>query len=805
MATLDLSPPASRHSNSAGSPLPRIPRRTLSNSGSRPSCLMIVPDSPPRSATLIIQPPTPPHSAPPTRNGSGSGSSSSSDSPVHFLVPRQRRPRERSSRMRTPEESTPTPAVLRARATAAAPPAPEQVAFPTHCGPSSPETPRAPSVSGANRVRQANGAVATSMPEFPSAVRAEPPARASSVSIPANVSAQLARKKSGEPLKSSLKSRRAVVRGDLSVVTDEPCAAGACASKSEPTTPMQSSKSVHFDAQLEHVKLFLAEQKPLAVSRDGSPTTDTSGTDSDFPAFIFGGEDARREGRRQGRGRLTMTVANMRARDNDDAGAAAAECALEALALGADGAAVTGRVRVRNVAFEKWVAVRFTFDGWQTTSEVTARYVHTRPGGADDVFAFSIRLHDMLPRIDEKTLVLAVRYTVAGREIWDNNAGDNFHVRFARLPADAAPSPPPPPPQPQPQISTSQSQPMLSQTLNLNQSESETEREENERRNMSDLRLKLEKVASQRTPPAHTHTPSSRAADTFNIRSSAPLAARYDLSASFRRPWKSPSPTHTRTRTHPAAAAPRSPPHAHPRTRPQFTARALDFSFRSEGPAAGSDEEDGTTPMPFARVRHARNHQRGGYFDLGPATPGPSARKALPAAFRDAPRFGAVAAGVGMGMGMGGMLGPWPLARGGSEESTPSVTSQSEESSASSSPSGSPREESMLGCLARQRQGGVASPVNDPSYNVFLNKFCFYTGPDSLLDVQPESIQRSHSASSVEEFLSSPDSNYHLVPGSTPARSPSFDDVAYMSGQSTPTARGFVDVQMSPTPISLAS
>ena len=83
-------------------------------------------------------------------------------------------------------------------------------------------------------------------------------------------------------------------------------------------------------------------------------------------------------------------------------------------------------------------------------------------------------------------------------------------------------------------------------------------------------------------------------------------------------------------------------------------------------------------------------------------------------------------------------------------------------------------------------------------------RFCFYTGPDSLLDVQPDAIQRSHSASSVEEFLSSPTSNYHLSPGSTPTRSPSFDDVAYMSGASTPTARAIVGSQPA-TPISLAS
>ena len=38
------------------------------------------------------------------------------------------------------------------------------------------------------------------------------------------------------------------------------------------------------------------------------------------------------------------------------------------------GTTVEGVVRVRNLAFEKWLAVRFTLDKWQTTSEVTARY-----------------------------------------------------------------------------------------------------------------------------------------------------------------------------------------------------------------------------------------------------------------------------------------------------------------------------------------------------------------------------------------------------------------------------------------------
>ncbi|KAH9914470.1 putative phosphatase regulatory subunit-domain-containing protein [Fomitopsis serialis] len=788
-----MPPSFSRHSNSAGSALPRIPRRSPSVSNSRFSFTKAIPDSPPsppKPTVLVVQPPTPPHAAAmttprPPCTASASGSSSSSDSSMQFFVTRQRRSRM-GSKMRSPEESTPTPAVLRARSSSPS----EQVAFPTHVGPLSPETPR-PSSSGGIPHAPATAP----LPEFPTAVRVEPPSRAVSVSVPSNVSAQLTRKKSGEPLKSSLKSRRAVVRGDLSVVTGGGAEAEASLSKSEPTTPVHSSKSVHFDSQLEHVKLFLAEQKPLAVSRDGSPTTDTSGTDSDFPAFIYG-EDEKRIGEKKGR--LAMEVMNMPAKDTPQR--KAAECALEELTLGADSAAVQGRVRVKNIAFQKWVAVRFTFDWWQTTSEVTARYVHTLEGGLFDVFAFTIRLNDMLARIEEKTLFMAIRYTVDGKEIWDNNGGENFQVKFSRHLEAPQPSP---------------------------------ARPATERKNISDLRIKLEKVASTQSPARKSPSPR---ADTFNLRSSTPLSARYDLSASFKRPWKSPSPTaHTRTSTYPSATSPNAyhtPGYA--RNRPRFSPRTLgrprvveDSTPLTRGSPrildpdddappipkvalySGSDEEDGesATPMPFSRVR-GRNHQRG-YFDLSPSTPGFGARKALPAAFREeaVPRFGSVdtyrtpAVCVGIGMGAG-LLGPWPITRGGSEESTPSVTSQSEESSASSSPSGSPPEEGLFGYLARQER--VQSPANDPSYNVFLNKFCFYTGSDSLLDVQPEVIQRSHSASSVEELLSSPTSNYHLSPGNTPTRSPSFDDVAYMSGASTPIARSIVDSQ-TPTPISLAS
>jgi hypothetical protein len=92
-------------------------------------------------------------------------------------------------------------------------------------------------------------------------------------------------------------------------------------------------------------------------------------------------------------------------------------------------------VRVKNIAFEKWLAVRFTFDSWQTTSEVTAKYIESVENNVFDIFGFAIRLNDIMARIEEKALFLALRYTVAGKEIWDNNGGENYLAKFIKTTA----------------------------------------------------------------------------------------------------------------------------------------------------------------------------------------------------------------------------------------------------------------------------------------------------------------------------------------------------------------------------------
>ena len=134
---------------------------------------------------------------------------------------------------------------------------------------------------------------------------------------------------------------------------------------------------------------------------------------------------------------------------------------------------LTGSIIVRNLAFEKHVAIRFTLDDWQTISEVGAHYVDSLPlapshvllspstsspadpsppeGRGWDRFTFTIRLEDYAHSLSARTLWLAARYRVAsvypepgssqhgpGGEWWDNNGGGNYRLGFR--PATAAPT-----------------------------------------------------------------------------------------------------------------------------------------------------------------------------------------------------------------------------------------------------------------------------------------------------------------------------------------------------------------------------
>lgn len=89
---------------------------------------------------------------------------------------------------------------------------------------------------------------------------------------------------------------------------------------------------------------------------------------------------------------------------------------------------ISGTVRVRNVAFEKQVVVRYTFSGWRSTHEAVARW--RGPAGAEgteDIFAFSFPVPPFLLELGSQ-VHFAVRYRVAGAEYWDNNGGHDYSL-----------------------------------------------------------------------------------------------------------------------------------------------------------------------------------------------------------------------------------------------------------------------------------------------------------------------------------------------------------------------------------------
>lgn len=208
------------------------------------------------------------------------------------------------------------------------------------------------------------------------------------------------RKKSGEVVKSSLKS---------------PCRSRPCSMPSTPTFP----KNVHFDSRIEHVRHFLHSEKPSAVSVGSSPVEGVYDTESEYP---FESDEPQWD----------IVLPNF-PKEHESRKALAVR--LEKVCLSTDKKNLIGTIAVSNLSFQKHVVTRFTFDYWQTVSEVGAEYSSDvrrkeREDGVDR-FVFKIKLAEQA-NLEKKVLFFCIRYTASGQEHWDNNAGVNFQVDFKR-------------------------------------------------------------------------------------------------------------------------------------------------------------------------------------------------------------------------------------------------------------------------------------------------------------------------------------------------------------------------------------
>jgi hypothetical protein len=212
---------------------------------------------------------------------------------------------------------------------------------------------------------------------------------------PTMVPPAMVRKKSGEIVRPALKPRT---------------------SKSEPTTPT-CSKNVQFNLN-PHIRLFLQAETPAAVVEDATDVTD----EDDFQE-----------------GDLTYSLPNWPPLTTDSPLNKIVH--VETTALSRDMSFLIGKVQVKNIAFQKRVDVRYTFDFWKTVKEVQAEYkestINNMKNVSYDVFSFAISLKgkvgvNVAPKDEQSTMFFAVRYRVAGREFWDNNDGSNYQVEFER-------------------------------------------------------------------------------------------------------------------------------------------------------------------------------------------------------------------------------------------------------------------------------------------------------------------------------------------------------------------------------------
>ena len=216
-------------------------------------------------------------------------------------------------------------------------------------------------------------------------------------------SSRIILKKSGEIVKSVLRPRKHAI--------------------SSPPTP--TFKKVHFDVQLERVKYFFRFEKPAAISEESSATFEDS-----FPsAFPF----------EKPHDKYRMEVSPFTSFPESPV-------RMERIDPLSNSHILRGHILVKNIAYDKNVAVRFTFDNWKTISERSAYYNDRENDGTIpkedgmDRFTFILTLQDFV-NIDlmHQSMTFCIRYNVANQEFWDNNSGTNFLIDFHKQSSEVKP------------------------------------------------------------------------------------------------------------------------------------------------------------------------------------------------------------------------------------------------------------------------------------------------------------------------------------------------------------------------------
>ncbi|XP_046948011.1 protein phosphatase 1 regulatory subunit 3B isoform X2 [Lynx rufus] len=94
--------------------------------------------------------------------------------------------------------------------------------------------------------------------------------------------------------------------------------------------------------------------------------------------------------------------------------------------------AIAGTVKVQNLAFEKTVKIRMTFDTWKSFTDFPCWYVKDTYAGSDrDTFSFDISLPEKVQSYER--IEFAVCFECRGQTYWDSNKGKNYRIIRAEL------------------------------------------------------------------------------------------------------------------------------------------------------------------------------------------------------------------------------------------------------------------------------------------------------------------------------------------------------------------------------------
>ena len=90
---------------------------------------------------------------------------------------------------------------------------------------------------------------------------------------------------------------------------------------------------------------------------------------------------------------------------------------------------MVGTIKVKNIAFEKQVFVRITFDSWKSFKDISAKYVPSNSWGTGslyDTFSFEASVPTNVS-LREK-IQFVVCFEANNNQYWDNNSSTNYEV-----------------------------------------------------------------------------------------------------------------------------------------------------------------------------------------------------------------------------------------------------------------------------------------------------------------------------------------------------------------------------------------